>query len=84
MSNDLGKSVWFSGKTSAFCDIVAILCRQQIRATLTFADGSDHVGTLSDLEDGELWYRATAGSGVDTTDRYEGVPIEYVLAIRVL
>jgi hypothetical protein len=84
MSSALGQSVWFSNQTSVFFDVVALLCKQRAAATLTFADGSDHSATLYEVEGSDLWYRPCTKSGSDSIDRYEGVPIEHVMAIRVL
>jgi hypothetical protein len=83
MSNALGQSVWFRSATSVYSEVVALLCSQHVAVTLTFLDGSDHVAMLHEVDDGELWYRPPIGDEVEP-DQYEGVPMEHVMAIRVL
>jgi hypothetical protein len=83
MSSDLGQSVWFGSTTSVFPEVVALLCKEQATAMLTLADGSDRAATLYEIENGDLWYRPAIASDCGSTEHFEGVPIEQVLAIRV-
>jgi len=80
----LGQSVWFGSEASIFPEVVALLCKEHAPTTLTFADGSDRDGMLLELDEGDLWFRPLSASGYVSLDRCEGVPIEHVLAIRVL
>ena len=78
-----GQSVWLDRDTRLFAEVVAVLCDKQVHATLTLADGRDRSGELHEMENAELWFRPNGLGDVSSSESYEGIPLEEILAIRV-